>query len=211
MFAHAGGGDDDGRLFGGGDGFRFFDGFGEGEPLGLDDRPGRAAQGLRFVVEIFGIHLEDAGDGVGHGAVDVDGDGGDFAAVAQMDEVVDDFLGAAEGEGGDEDLAAAGEGAHDAFAEFLAGVEGVVVEAVAVGGFGDDDVDVLELDGVVQEGQVAAAEIEDEGEAQEIAAVVGDFDEGEGGAEDVASASTWVTTTPPGAAAARCSRAGAGA
>ena len=186
VFAHAGGGDDDGWRFRGGNGFRFLDGLGEGEPVGLDDGTDLPAQGVGFVVEIVGILFKDAGDGLGHGAVDEDGDGRDFAAVAELDEVVDDFLGAAEGERGDEDLAAAAEGADDAVAQFLAGIEGVVVETVAVGGFGDENIDVLELDGIVQEREIAAAEVEGQRDAQVIAAGFRDFDEGKGGAEDVA-------------------------
>ena len=63
---------------------------------------------------------------------------------------------------------------------------GVVVAGGLALWFGNDDVHVADLHGVVQEGQVFAAQVEGEGDAQGRPTLARDFQAGEGGAEDVA-------------------------
>ena len=92
-----------------------------------------------------------------HGAVDIDGDMGNLAPIAEVGEVADDILGVAERKSGDHDFSASVEGADDGSAEFLAGTEGIVVEAVAVGGFADHDIYGLQLDGIKEKRAAAAA------------------------------------------------------
>src|SRR5690606_26951041 len=106
----------------------------------------------------------------------------------ELAEVVDEVLGAADGEGGDEDLAVVAPGLGDDLEELLDGVADGAVVAVAVGGLEDDGVGVGGGggDGVAQEGGADAADVGGEDDDLLGAAPGADADLEAGGAEDVA-------------------------
>lgn len=106
-------------------------------------------------------------------------------AAAHLMEEEDDLLGAADGEGGDDDAAAAGGGAVDGVAEFIEDDFVVLVEASAVGGFEDEVVGFGGGFGVADDGEVGAADVAGEEEA-EVFAFGFEVEQDAGGAEEVA-------------------------
>ena len=71
----------------------------------------------RLFVVALGVALEDVGDVHRERAVDEDGQVGDAAGDVQLVQRVDDLLRAADGEGGDDDLALARDGVVDDLGE----------------------------------------------------------------------------------------------
>ena len=136
-----------------------------------------------FVVVAFFVFCVNACGPGGEGAVHVDGDVRHGVAFVDFAEEVDEVLGAADAEGGDDETGAFGVDVFDDFFEFGLDVGFGRVEAVAVGGFGDEPVDVMDHGGVAEDGHVVAAHVAGEKEAFFLfEEVYGD----EGGTEDVA-------------------------
>jgi hypothetical protein len=130
-----------------------------------------------FLIVNFG---EDAAE-----AADVDGLAGHVAGAHHQGEFCENFLGAAEGEGGNEDAAAAGEDFLDGGGEaldFLFAGEAWGRDAVAAGGFHDEDVgaNVVKFGGF-EEGLIVETDVAGEENGLGLAA-----DEEAGGAEGVA-------------------------
>lgn len=114
----------------------------------------------------------------GHGAVEVDGEDGDALAAGEDAELVDQLLGATDGEGGDEDLFPVPDGVFDDGLELGEGlVEGSVV-AVAVGRFEHDQVGVVEGRGVAHEGHAGRPDVAREDKGAEGGSGDGEFEAG---------------------------------
>src|SRR5262249_35390358 len=141
------------------------------------------AQG--FVVEELEVLLVDLGGLDAHRAVDEDWERTQLLALEGAGEEEEQELGAADGEGRDEDASASGRGLAGGGAGLDGGaLEGLVV-AVAVGGFHEDQVGVLEGRWVLVEGCAARADVA--GEDDDFGgAVFADRDLEAGGAQDVA-------------------------
>lgn len=132
------------------------------------------AEGAGLFVEEGGVHLVEACGLDGQRAVDEDGQVlGDSSVVPPAGQVIDEGLGAADGEAGDEDFATGGAGLVQDGDEFVEGFfEGFVV-AVAVGAFEHDDIGPATLalgaddrgDRVADDGSAGVADIaaEDDG------------------------------------------------
>ena len=184
---HAGGGDDDGGAFEGVEGFGFVDAADEAEAVEAEWVVAHEDGVADVLAEVFEVETEDFGGADGEGAVDVGGDGFDAAFVDELVELVEELLGAFDGEGGDDDAGAAAADAVDDFADVVGGVGGVLVFAAAVGGLHDHVVDVFAAFGGVEEVVAGAADIAGEQEAEVIfAGEVIDVEDDLGRAEDVA-------------------------
>ena len=131
---HARGGDDDAGLvadiegLGGLDGLHILETV-EAEGVGV------VSHVVHYVVvEALGVHTHDVGGVDAERAVDEDIDIGEQTFVAETVEGIDDFLGAADSEGGDDELAPLlGAGVEDGHEKFLLGIVEGGMEAVAVG------------------------------------------------------------------------------
>ena len=99
--------------------------------------------------------------------------------------MVEQFLRALDGEGGDDNVSAALIRVVDDFGEGFGDRDGVVVIAVAVGRFHDDVISPVEERGIADEGLVPLADVAREDDAGALA-VLGDVHFDDGGAEDVA-------------------------
>jgi hypothetical protein len=106
-FAHAAGGDDDARAGLGGDGFRFFLVRDVVKALELEGRIAADQAGVGLFVVALGVHLEDVGQLHRQRRIHVHRYRRHLLGGAQPLERVDHLLRAFEGEGGNEDLAAA--------------------------------------------------------------------------------------------------------
>ena len=103
------------------------------------------------LAEAFGVEAHDVGGGDAERAVDKDIDVGQEFGMLEAVEGIDDFLRAANGEGGDDEFAfLLGAGVEHGHEEFLLGILEGVVDAVAIGGFHDEVVDLREGFGVFE-------------------------------------------------------------
>ncbi len=100
---------------------------------------------------ICGIH--------GERAIDENGQFGDIAVCIQLVERVDDLLGSADGEGGNDHLAALFGGPVHHVAQLAPRSFVGAVEAVAVGALHNHDVGCLDDFGRVEDGDLVAAEV----------------------------------------------------
>ena len=125
------------------------------------------------LIEDLGMHAEDGGRVDRERAVDIDRHIGNPPGAMQLVQAVDDLLGPAERERGDQHLAAAGRGAAHRLAQpVFRGRNGLVV-AVGVGGFDDEGVDRSRRGlGVTNDRQAGAADVT--GEHQTVGAALGD-------------------------------------
>jgi len=155
------------------------------QPFGCHDRPHAPAQVVVFLVQIGLAFLEDPGNGLGHRAVEIDRHFGNLLALAELGEKIDDFLGAPQGKSGNHNLAPAGQSAVHGHPQIFPFVAGVFVQAVAVRALGNQDVDVRDLDRIVQQRQIVAAEVEDQRDTQRRPFRLRNFQPGQGCAEDV--------------------------
>lgn len=120
-----------------------------------------------------------------HGGIEKDGDAfGNLAGVFQLAEDVEKGLGAPDGEGGDEEHPAPFEGLSDDMGH-LANRIRRLVQTIAVGGFHDEVIDVVDLRGRAKKGVARAADVSAEDDLAR-AAEVGRFQVEGGRSEDVA-------------------------
>ena len=97
------------------------------------------------------MEAHDVGGGDAERAVDKDIDVGQEFGMLEAVEGIDDFLCAANGEGGDDEFAfLLGAGVEHGHEEFLLGILEGIVDAVAIGGFHDEVVDLREGFGVFE-------------------------------------------------------------
>ncbi len=138
--AHAGSGEDQAgagqvvELFG------FIGGAGGAEVFWVGGEGALAFPLAGFFIDEFGMIAVDAAGFDGHGAIEADGEGMDFAFMEQDGEVVGHLLGATYGEGGDQHFAAVFDRFGDDILEFGDGVIVGAVVMVAVSGFQEDEV-----------------------------------------------------------------------
>ena len=166
--AHAGGGDDD------------LGGLVHVQQLGLvaalgHGQPGEGEQTLAALDELDGLLVqvapqvtgEDLGGLVGQGGVHHHGEVGvalDQSLLLHFPHEVQQLLGAAHGKGGDDDVAAPGEGVVDDLGQGLGvGVHGLVVP-VAVGALHDHIVGPVHIGGIPDDGLVDVAQVSGEEE-----------------------------------------------
>ena len=138
-----------------------------------------------FLVEHVGMFFEDLGDFDGHGAVEEGDQVGDAVFDEQFVEVVENFLGAFHGKTRDNDIAAGSAGFVDDGGQAFFDVAVGFVEAVAVGGFDENVIGLLDEGRVVEDGHVPAADVAGEEQGAFFAVVV-DVELDHGRAEDVA-------------------------
>ncbi|MFM1943427.1 MAG: hypothetical protein RI897_2409 [Verrucomicrobiota bacterium] len=120
--------------------FGFIGGAGGAEVFGVGGDGALASPFAGFVIDEFGMVTIDAAGFDGHGAIEADGEGLDFAFMEEDGEVVGHLLGASYGECGDEHFAAVFDGVADDVFEFGDGIVIGAVVMVAVGGFEEDEV-----------------------------------------------------------------------
>ena len=150
------------------------------EAEGVDVDADEAADGL--LVEALGMDLEDGGGVDRHGRVDEYGQLGHLALQLQGMDDVDQLLGALDGEGGDDDLAAPRLGLVDELGQLPRGHADRLVQAVAVGRFQHQVIHGRHDLGVADDRQARAAQVAAEADAQ--AARQGEMHHGR--AQDVA-------------------------
>ncbi len=139
-----------------------------------------------FLVEELSVLAVDLDGFDGHGAIEKDGDGRDGPIADELGEVIEDLLGTADGEGGDEDAFAGVDGIFEDFEEFDEGLIERAVVAVAVGGFEEDEVGGGKRSGVAEHGSVEGAYIAGKDDDFFGGLPVGDGHLDAGGAEHVA-------------------------
>ncbi len=111
------------------------------------------------------MHPEDVGDLHREGRVHVDRHLRQAALLAQALECVDDLLGPFEGEGWDDDLAAAPGGARDHVGELVVHALDGIVQPIAVGALGDEHVSAARDLRVTEDRHVPAAQVPREDES----------------------------------------------
>jgi hypothetical protein len=116
--------------------------------------------------DVLGVEL---GGGDGHGAVDADAPVGEAPLVVMPREQVQQFLGAADGEGRDEHVAAAFARRGEDVLHLGEGPFAGAVQAVAVGGLEQHGVGLLDPHGIAQDGRVGLAEVAGEHELAGLA------------------------------------------
>ncbi len=183
---HAAGGNNDAGSFDGVDGLGFLDGAGEMEALDVEGIAAVLLVACELQVVIFLVLEVEVSGAEGHGAVNVDGDFGDALQLLELVEIKHKGLRAADGEGGNDDGAAALGDAIDDVGEKVEGIAAGML-AVAVGGFAEEQIDLLGdgRSGVVQDGLIVAADVAGEDD-DGLLAIIGDGEFEAGGAEDVA-------------------------
>ena len=136
-------------------------------------------------VEDLGMQPEDIGGVDGQRAVHVDRDAGNRAGPKQLVDLVDQFLGSSQREGGDEQLPSPAGHPADDLAEAGLGIEHRLVVAVAVRGLDDEGVDRTSgRIGVADDRQAAPPDVSREDEA--VRASFGDPEIHRSRAQDVA-------------------------
>jgi len=180
-FGHAGGGDDEAGDADIVEGFGLFDIADVAEAAEAEGIVAGVEEGVGFDVVALGVGAEGFGDVDGERAVDKNGDFVDFAFLDELVDHQDDLLGAADGEGGCNDFAAAAGGVVDDGGEFLFGVEDRLMEAVAVRTFHNEDVGEAGEFRIADDGEAFAADVTGEEERFSF-----EFDFEEGGPEHVA-------------------------
>src|SRR5438445_488442 len=183
---HAACGDDDARRLHVVDLFRFVGGAREMKLVNVE----RVALAIlvfasEFEIVIFAVFQIQIGSAEGHGAVDVNGEPRNALLIFELAQVIHKGLCAADGEGGNDDGAAAlGYAIYDSSEEF-GGIAGCVF-AIAVSGFAEKYVRVRGGRGwIIQDGLVVAADIAGEN-YDGFLSIVGNRQDQTGGAEDVA-------------------------
>ena len=134
-FAHAAGGDDDARTGLRGDGFRLFLVRNIVKAVELEGRIAADQAGVGLLVVALGVHLEDVGQLHGERRIHVHRNRRHLLGGAQPLERIDHLLRAFEREGGNEDLAAAANGAIDGLGQRAVDFLDGRVSAVPVGAF----------------------------------------------------------------------------
>jgi len=136
-------------------------------------------------VVAFAVALVDAGGAGRQRAVHVNRQFGNLALVVEFVEEVDELLGPADAEGGDDEFGAAACDFVDQFAQALGHALALGVKAIAVGALGDEDIAALDEHGVADDGHALAPEVAGEEKAMG-GAVLLDFQFDQCRAEDVA-------------------------
>jgi hypothetical protein len=146
--------------------------------------PGDQLEGV--AVDQVGMLPSDARGGGGHRRIDVDLERRQTLAAHQIGQDVDDFLGAADGEGGHDQVAPGTARALESRNDFVLGFGKGAVEAIAVGRFDEQHVGFgHDLFGVVQYRPVGHAEVAGKNHAARLA-FAADRHLEPGGTEDVA-------------------------
>ena len=186
-FHHARSGDDDAWLLAGVQCFRLVDVAHESQAVEAK-RVGVVFDDVfHVVVEGVQVHTEHLGGVDGQGTVDEYGNLlGQFAFVVEVIQQIYNLLRAADRKRRDDKFAAfLDAGVVDDFQKLLFGVLAVAMEAVAVGGLGDDVVAVWEWFGRAQQVVVFAPDVARVADAGHLAAFI-DFEDGAGAPEQVA-------------------------
>lgn len=136
------------------------------------------------VVEV-GMGFVEAGGLDGHGAVEIDRKGADGAGVEEACKGVEDELGAADGEGWDEEFAVTLSGGGDDFIELGERLDEGPVVVIAVGGLEKDEVALGRSDVIVKDGCAYGAEVAGEDDGAGLVAIL-DLEMDAGGAEEMA-------------------------
>jgi hypothetical protein len=136
------------------------------------------------VIEV-GMGLVEAGGLDGHGAVEIDRKGADGAGVKEAREGVEDELGAADGEGWDEEFAVTLSGGGDDFIELGESLDEGPVVVIAVGGLEKDEVALGWPDVIVKDGCAYGAEVAGEDDGAGLVTIL-DVELDAGGAEEMA-------------------------
>ena len=150
------------------------------EAEGVDVDAGEAAD--RLLVEALGMDLENGGGVDRHRRIDEDRQDGHLVLLLQGMDDVDQLLGALDGEGGDDDLAAPRMGLVDELGQLAGGQPDRLVQAVAVGRLQHQVIHGRQDLGIADDRQTVAAEVAAETDAQ--AALDGHVHGG--GAQDMA-------------------------
>ena len=152
-------------------------------------KPSRRVAGVqalaRLRIEAFAVAAEDFGHFGRHRAVEEDRHAGDPPGVQKPAEEVDQFLGPLDGEDGNDRLAAAAERLADHLGQLVLDAAMVLVVAVAVGRFHDEEIGLREIGGRADQGLVALADVAAE-QQPPLAAGVGGLQLDHRRAEDVA-------------------------
>ena len=184
--AHAGSGNDDGGVVIGVDGLGFL---ARQRVMQIEQFEGIIAfvqerQGV--VIEKLPVMPEHFCGADGQRAVHEDGHIRKLAPVIELMQAVEDFLRALHSEGGNDDLAAVAVAVADGIGEFVQTGRGILMIAIAVGGFHEDVVGLGRRLGIPDDEGLRAADVAGENDAR-CFAVFGYFEPDGRGAEDVPS------------------------
>jgi hypothetical protein len=167
-FGHSAAGDDDEGAGLGVEGFAFVHGADVGEVLEAEGVAAVFGELRGFAIVLVGVLAIDVGDVERERAVNINGDLRELAFGEEFVEEQNDVLGAADGEGGDDDVSALGDGVRDGFAEAFFRVFNGTMLAVAVGAFDDEVVGGGSRVRIFEDGNVFAAEVAGVEQAQRL-------------------------------------------